>query len=545
MTDLWFLTTNAIKLANFRTLARGTGLSIHSFHERTFLASYYEPRLDDRQEILRLSYESALFQWNRAGLDLESFFFIEDTSVIIHALSGDREVPGVDVKYWMRDMDFPTLDELLKARGNDRAVTVRSDIILHLPPSIQKWFRSDSGYIQFTGETNGHITDVEHALGQNPLRPWQDSKSFNKWFVPNGCQVPFSALDPDSADQADFRRRAFEGLISFLSDIGIRSTNSSPPQRQMQMPGLPPGSPLLVICGLSGSGKTTIAEYLVNTAGYMHFEASDFMRCEYYERLGRSPSVRLSDFAIQVLDSEPWIIPEKIMSAMEGFGDFPIVITGFRSEREVEHLLANCERHGGVEIVVVEARQNLRYARIRKRGRRDAPKSLRDLCSKDQEQLRMGVSRIRKNWPKIIKNNGSIYELRRNVRHIVPAQNPGKWRKEMRIATNELERSLIRAMGSISSTDGLTTTRIADLVNRLSIRDFDTHKDNVSRYFNQRFSPYFTFKLISGKGYYSLSQTGRSYLLALKASPHTNLKRAPPEKNERPQLSLPFPPAKP
>ncbi|WP_427916278.1 non-canonical purine NTP pyrophosphatase [Stenotrophomonas maltophilia] len=138
MTDLWFLTTNAIKLANFRTLARGTGLSIHSFHERTFLASYYEPRLDDRQEILRLSYESALFQWNRAGLDLESFFFIEDTSVIIHALSGDREVPGVDVKYWMRDMDFPTLDELLKARGNDRAVTVRSDIILHLPPQYSE-----------------------------------------------------------------------------------------------------------------------------------------------------------------------------------------------------------------------------------------------------------------------------------------------------------------------------------------------------------------------------------------------------------------------
>ena len=89
----------------------------------------------------------------------DKFFFIEDTSVIIHALSQERPYPGVDIKYWMQENNFESIDSKLKALGNDRSVEVRSDIVLMLPHQLQILIGEQ--FKRFTSSITGKIVDHE------------------------------------------------------------------------------------------------------------------------------------------------------------------------------------------------------------------------------------------------------------------------------------------------------------------------------------------------------------------------------------------------
>jgi inosine/xanthosine triphosphate pyrophosphatase family protein len=134
MLDMVFFTSNPTKLAHFRRLGAKHGVRVRGFKEKHYHATYHEPQIDDREELLRQSYESALRQWQRrTGEEAPGLFFLEDTSVKVYALSHEKETPGVNIKYWMKGMTFEKLDAILKAHGNDRRVVVRSDIVVHLP----------------------------------------------------------------------------------------------------------------------------------------------------------------------------------------------------------------------------------------------------------------------------------------------------------------------------------------------------------------------------------------------------------------------------
>ena len=166
MLDLTFFTSNPIKLAHARYLAEGLPLTIKGFRQRTYHADYNEPRLSTSGAILEASYRSAVAQMEKAGLSLDShFFFLEDTSVRVDSLStGDEDIPGVDIKYWMQAQTFPKLDAELKSKGGNRSATVRSHVLLHIPANYkQKWGLS-ADYLVFVGEQNGHICEFETSL---------------------------------------------------------------------------------------------------------------------------------------------------------------------------------------------------------------------------------------------------------------------------------------------------------------------------------------------------------------------------------------------
>jgi len=68
------------------------------------------------------------------------------------------------------------------------------------------------------------------------------------------------------------------------------------------------------------------------------------------------------------------------------------------------------------------------------------------------------------------------------------------------------------------ATTFFTTTEISHLIQKHFGTQVKKHKDNISRYFNQRFYPYYEVKYIDGKNKYTLTPTGKSkaYLLILK-----------------------------
>lgn len=495
MIEIVFFTSSPVKLAHARYLCRDYDVLITGFREKTFGANYEEPRIYDRDELLKQSYQGALNRWrkNITASD-DRLFFIEDTSVIIEALSTEEEeVPGLDIKYWMAETNFATLNKKLKALGNNRRASVRSDLVLHLSKDFQKLGQSEK-YRCFTSSTQGSIADKAINFETNPLYPWLDNKTFNKWFVPVGCKKPISALPITEADKYDFRAGAFREMLEFLEQHKKICRRCEPAKQQV----LEIEEPIFIICGPSCAGKTTLAEYLAKKYGLYHIEASDFMYLSYYQRHGVSSTVKIGDFAEQALNDQPEIVARQILENIYEAKANLVVITGFRSPLEITWFQKYYA--GGHPIVVcfVKADADIRFIRSVNRNREKISTSRKVFDLTDKQQLGMGLGEIEKQFAsQVIDNNAdldrffSCFEDRFLKKNQFSLRNP--------LATNELESLILQALfKEWEGKNYFTTTEIAALINQ-SISEKPKSKNNISRFFNQKYYPYFEVKIINGK----------------------------------------------
>ncbi len=509
---------------------------------------YYEPRINDRDELLKESVQSANLKLAKGSsgseqarqpdiafnTDIENtsllgryaskhqhrIFFIEDTSIAIEALSEDREFPGVDVKYWMRQTSFSDLDQQLKLLGNNRRVTVRSDIVLYLPPHLRD--TPEETYKVFVGEVAGSIVDEETPFKTNKVYPWLDNKTFNKWFVPKGAKKPISQLSISSSLKYDFRNCALHKLIAFLRSKDLLDTKQSQ-TKPLQGELFPRRN--YIICGATCAGKTVLASALTRLHAYQHIEASDFMRCALYSRHGYTTTMKIQDFAIDALKKDPGIVARQISFYVKNMPTTGIVITGFRSPEEIRILEE--ELSGiSIETLYVESSFEIRYLRNCKRNRADAPMNLTAFRKKNDAQNAMGLDTIRER-SRIIQNEKSIFSYIRETLHSLTdgshlIQFNCKISKTAEFLP--LEKALLISM-LIDHSRGLlplTTTQIARNADfnipELRMKGdkyLPIDKNNVSRFFNQRFSPHFEALNRSDKLYFSLSHTGISAAISL------------------------------
>jgi len=517
MRELTFFTTNQTKLAHARYVAEGRQIQIKGFRQRTYHADYFEPRLATRAAILQASYESAKEQLAKAGYSETSHpFILEDTSVRIEALSSpDTEVPGVDVKYWMEDQTFTSLDGKLRQAGNDRRALVRSDILLHLPRSLQANWGVKGDFVLFTGEQTGSIVEAEYDFTANLLYPWLDNRSFNKWFVPDGATLPLGALPISLADKLDFRRKSLEQLFDFLESRLYFPVGST----QFELP-LDTRTNIL-LCGYTCSGKTTASQHLARRFGYLHIEASDFMHLAYYYRHGYRGPTAIGDFAELALQQKPTIAAEKIVEYMGDHPGSPIVVSGFRSPEEVAYLEGAMKGMGkAFSRHFVRASEDVRFRRLQARGRPGDDLTLEDFRYRDLQQQRMGLDAIEGSASTLpIENEQDlaayfikIDALAANGQGLEIDVAAGLARLDQ-VTEIGLQDAVLIALLSVWESDEArrfyTTTEIAGLIAKALPSVRPKHKDNVSRYFNQDFYAFYEINSsASGTRTYRLSNTG-------------------------------------
>ena len=542
MLDMVFFSSNPVKLANFRYIGARHGIRVKGFKEKHYHATYNEPQIDDRAELLRLSYESALKQWRkRTPENSPGLFFFEDTSVEIVALSTEKETPGVNVKFWMKDMTFEKLDLLLKEHGNDRRAVVRSDIIVHLPERLRDAGRFDGSYLHVRGEISGTICEVESTITPNLVYPWLDAKTFNKWLIPDGENEPLSKLPIERADRADFRSRAFDKVVEFLKSLHLLPQGTSHRERQLDLAGVPALASLYVVCGPTCSGKTTLAEWLDDNYGVRHIEASDFMRKAYWERHGLAGPAAIGDFAEAALQTEPQIVARPIAALVNDERLSTAVVTGFRSPRELDALREHLGAHMEIEVIFLSAEYQTRFERAVKRGRQT--ETSESFSRRNEQEQRMGVTDINA-LPEThqLSNDGTLKGLYQSFRK--------RYSRELQVlsVTTVAEPSdaalqnaiLLTLYAEQNQTRKFTTTEIAVQINQLY--DLGKHKDNVSRYFNQEYHPYFKASQRSANGpiEYSLSATGVSAAKALTRRPDPVAPRRRPRPASKQQLEIKF-----
>lgn len=496
MIEIIFITGNRTKYVHLRYLAKGTPIHIRLFHELNYHATYEEPRICNREILLEQSVKSAIEQIKKAGIkSKKALFLIEDTSVIVRVLSAkDKEVPGVDIKYWMQENTFQDVNQTL-TKLKDRGATVRSDMVLF---NIEK-----TVYQQFSGFSQGIITEQEYKIKTQLLYPWLDNKTFNKWFVPNGEKLPISLLDIKTATKNDFRNHAFLKLKKFVESDQIVKSNHIYKNKKPKQEDLFPSLEFFVITGHTCAGKTTISQFISRKYNLLHLEASDYMHLSFYKTHGTSSDYKVEDFAEMALKENAEIVAEQVIKGLDCYKNISIVVSGFRSPDEVTYLIENLPKCYLVKHIHVEANFDIRLERFlaRKRNAKDSNEARFEEIN--QKETNMGVENFE---AEVVLNNESLdsfYEAFGNATNIKKQvyQSPslGLMQKDIMCFLNN------EYLENNKEQSYFSTTEISKKIG-------NHHKDNISRFFNQKYSPFFEICQKNGVNKYRLSNTGHSVI---------------------------------
>ena len=525
MTDLTFVTSNQTKLAHARYLCRDYHVNILSYKKFYYGIGYDEPRIYDRKQLLTASFYDAAARWKRnvSGSE-ERIFFIEDTSMRLDALSDDEnEVPGVDVKYWMKSTNFEKLDAELKKHGNNRKCSVTSHIILFLTEDLKKKSGISDDYKIFTSTAYGSVTEKEHSFDTNILYPWLDNKTFNKWFVPEGYDVPVSMLDIDSADAGDFRKDAFKEMLFFLKTYGaIEDKRQIPNQLSLEF------YDSFIVCGRTCSGKSTLGKHLVDDYGYYHIEASEFMTHKRLDTHGTKLKVDKHLFAAEVLKTEPVFVVNRLIEYMHRNNIYDrFVITGFRTKEEIQDFLVRFHSER-LRIVFVNTCFEERFRRWKLRQREQDDYTEERFKAIDKVQEGMGIGEIA-NMQGIISLSNDTTEVadiykcfEKKFLKNQKKEHANIINKDLKYVKISLERAILITLAlefRKNQSYWYTTTEIAHLVNN-HFKWISRSKNNVSRYFNQAFYVYYEVQCVNRKNRYRISPIG--YSEAIKIMRHIN-----------------------
>jgi inosine/xanthosine triphosphate pyrophosphatase family protein/adenylate kinase family enzyme len=516
MTDITFITSNTTKLAHARHLCKDYDVNILQYKKLFYGKGYEEPRIFDREKLLEDSIIDAIKRWKKNVSNYgERLFFIEDTSVRIEALSDyENEVPGVDIKYWMQEYNFDKLDIELKKRGNNRKVKVISHIVLFLTDDLKSSLKSDKDYLIFSSFSIGTITEIDHVFDNQILYPWLDNKTFNKWFVPYGYDLPISMLNIIEADKIDFRKGAFENMLSFL-----KANNAILYSQKKSISPRLPFNPTYIVCGPTCAGKSSIGKLLLEKHGYYHVEASDFMSLSYFETHGTKFVIDKNIYAAELLKVNPLIVVERTLNYIQSkkFID-NFIVTGFRTSSEVAHFNKTFQVIYS-KLIYVDSDLNIRYNRWTKRRRDNVEYSLEKFIKINELQEEMGLLEISK------IENAVHYENDKDGLDSFFLDFEDKIIKTQSISTTleiaeitsvihniSLEKAILIVLAiefNKNESKYFTTTEISRLIN-MTFLETSKNKNNVSRYFNQTFYPYYEITKDIRKIKYKLSPTGYS-----------------------------------
>jgi len=508
MFELVFFTSSRIKNQHAKYLSRYYDIRIVNFKEIRANANYDEPHINDRKELLKISFENAKKQAEISKLGKNKAFIIEDTSVNIYPLSSkyQEEYPGVNIKFWMRDTLFPDIDLELEMTGDgqDRSSKVRSDLVLYLPQESEE-------PIYFYGETEGSITKLEYEFETNPIYPWLDNKTFSKWFIPKNEKSVLSQLPIEKADVHDFRKKPFDEMLDYLHKKGLiklkTEQSKDPFQKTLE------NHHFHFVTGLTCSGKTTIANYLIEEFDFLHVEASDFMHQLYRENHGINGSIRIGTFAKELLNVKPTAVAERVVEYLNSFEQQDVVITGFRITDEIDFVKSTLTLPS--KLTVLEAEQSTRE--LRKAIRSRDLNNIESLKERDVRELQMGTKELFENPQAILIDNNSdfekLYDSYTDKLGLVKSVYPLK--KHSDINTLHLKDLIILALyvareQKQEKSEYYSTTDICNLVNSLGISK-PKFVNNVGRFFSQQNNALFEIIIDTRGRKYRLSNTGAGY----------------------------------
>ena len=155
---------------------------------------------------------------------------------------------------------------------------------------------------------------------------------------------------------------------------------------------------------MPGAGKSTVAEALIKTNGFILINMGDCVREEVSRRNLELTDKNLGNLMLELRKKMGQgaianLIVDKIKKDYSLSSNF--VIDGVRSIHEIDVL----KNLGTVKILAIHASLSTRFDHLQIRSRSDAPSSMNDCMTRDKRELSVGVSEAIAFADEMISNN--------------------------------------------------------------------------------------------------------------------------------------------
>jgi dephospho-CoA kinase len=173
---------------------------------------------------------------------------------------------------------------------------------------------------------------------------------------------------------------------------------------------------LIGLTGTNGAGKGEVAVYLARK-GYAYFSLSDEIREELRKKgkeITRDSLIALGNSLRQRYGAD--ILARRVAKKVKG----KAVIDSIRNPHEAAYL----RRRGEFVLVAVDAPIELRYKRVKRRGRLESAATLEDFVAKEKKEMAGGkaeqqLSRVMARADFVIFNDGSLTSLHRKIETVL------------------------------------------------------------------------------------------------------------------------------
>ncbi|MDR0915412.1 MAG: hypothetical protein LBM22_01825 [Endomicrobium sp.] len=138
---------------------------------------------------------------------------------------------------------------------------------------------------------------------------------------------------------------------------------------------------IIGLTGLCCSGKDTIANYIANIYGYVHYSLSDVIRSLLYEEMYEPTRINLYHFGITLRKKYGnSVLVRYIFNKMKSNTKY--CISSIRHTAEVKEL----KRINGFVLINVVAPVNIRFLRMRSRCRLGDPTNILDFMNMERQE---------------------------------------------------------------------------------------------------------------------------------------------------------------
>ena len=173
---------------------------------------------------------------------------------------------------------------------------------------------------------------------------------------------------------------------------------------------------IVCITGMPGAGKTMAADFLRDERRFKIIEMGDIVRDLMTERGLDINNVSLRGFASRLREEHgDDAVAKMLVSKVKGLGG-DIAITGVRSVSEIE-----CFRQAlrDISVIGIIAPKDMRYVRLRDRGRKDDLKSMDEFEFREEKEKGFGVQGAVDAADYIITNTGTLEDLKANMMQVL------------------------------------------------------------------------------------------------------------------------------
>jgi dephospho-CoA kinase len=174
-----------------------------------------------------------------------------------------------------------------------------------------------------------------------------------------------------------------------------------------------PKSRVLGVTGMPGSGKSEFAHFATEQ-GYYTVVMGDVVRARVVKE-GFEPTPEMSKKFMLQLREEMGETAVAHLTCIEidrliQEGKNNLIIDGIRSQAEVTHFKEHMEN--SFVIIAIHVDPDLRFQRLKARGRKDAPITEEDFINRDESELKLGLGETIAFSNYIISNNKSMSDFR-------------------------------------------------------------------------------------------------------------------------------------